>query len=461
MQIPILFGTKTLNNGDLETVLPLNREPVAEQSGFSRGYLRVAMGARTIATGPGVDRGGINWNDVCYRVMGTKLVKVVGAVVTILGDVGTGLATALEPVRMDYGFDRLAIVSGGRLYYYDGIALTQVTDTDLGVVFDVQWIDGFFMLSDGQYIIVTELNDPTSIMPTKYGSAESDPDPVTGLIKFRGEMYVTGRYTVQVFDNIGGNGFPFQNNKGAEIPRGCVGPGAKVLYADTFAFVGGARGETIGVHLAGSGGSKKISTTVIDKALARVTDLTQITLETRSGENEQRLYLHLPDTSYVFLTGFSVTAQDLTWYEVGSNGPYRIRNSVLVNDDWICADLGSAQIGLIDDGIATHFGAIVERRFQTVALYNQSKGGILGAIELVGMPGRGGQTTIFISFSQDGQTWSDERAISGGAPGQRQRRMVYRPRKMFRNWIAIRFREMDEGLASYAALECDITGLSA
>ena len=53
-------------------------------------------------------RGGINWNDGnLYRVMGTKFCSVAAdGAVTVLGDVGgTG------QVSLDYGFDRIAIVS--------------------------------------------------------------------------------------------------------------------------------------------------------------------------------------------------------------------------------------------------------------------------------------------------------------------------------------------------------------
>jgi hypothetical protein len=96
--------------------------------------------------------------------------------------------------------------------------LTHVTDTDLGPVVDMLWIDGYTMTTDGTSIIVTELNDPTSVLPLKYGSAEEDPDMVTGLIKARDEAYALGQYTIQVFQNVGGNGFPVPAGQGREHP---------------------------------------------------------------------------------------------------------------------------------------------------------------------------------------------------------------------------------------------------
>ena len=102
VQIPILNGIYTDNGPDFRTSYPVNMVPVPKGNGISEGFLRPADGIVGNGTGPGVDRGGINWNGICYRVMGSKLVTVSSTgVVTVLGDVGdNGLQ-----VTMDYSFD--------------------------------------------------------------------------------------------------------------------------------------------------------------------------------------------------------------------------------------------------------------------------------------------------------------------------------------------------------------------
>ena len=64
MQIPILNGIFTDNSPDIRTKYPLNLIPVPQASGISNGYLKPADGIVSNGTGPGTDRGGINWNDV-------------------------------------------------------------------------------------------------------------------------------------------------------------------------------------------------------------------------------------------------------------------------------------------------------------------------------------------------------------------------------------------------------------
>src|ERR1043165_438557 len=181
-QIPVLSGIATDGNAEFRTAYPVNLIPVPKISGVSQGYLRPADGIVLHGTGPGVDRGGINWDGVCYRVMGSNFVSVASdGTVTTIGSVDAGSDTA----KFDYSFDRLAIVCGGNAYYYNGGALSRITDTDLGIVFDVKFVDGYFMFTDGTFLVITELNDPTSIAPLKYGSAETDPDATQGVLKVR------------------------------------------------------------------------------------------------------------------------------------------------------------------------------------------------------------------------------------------------------------------------------------
>jgi hypothetical protein len=246
MQIPILNGIYTDNGPDFRTSYPVNMVPVPKSNGISNGFLRPADGLVANGTGPGRDRGGINWNGICYRVMGSKFCSVSSTgVVTVIDDVGDND----KDVSMDYSFDLLAIASNDKLYYYDGTTVTQVTDPDLGVVLDVVWVDGYFMTTDGEYLVVTDLSNPYAVNPLKYGSSEADPDPIVGLLKLRNEVYALNRNTIEVFDNVGGDLFPFQRIEGAQIEKGSVGTHACCIFMETCAFLGSGWNEAPGIYL--------------------------------------------------------------------------------------------------------------------------------------------------------------------------------------------------------------------
>jgi hypothetical protein len=465
MQIHILSGMRANEEAEFVESYPLNLEPIALDNGISKGQLRATAGAVQIGTGPGTDRGAINWRDRCFRVMGTKLVEVsASGGHTVIGDVGGS-----GSVRFDYSFDRLGIRSGTSLWYYDLVNLTQVTDVDQGQVHDMMWIDGYWMTTDGNSVVVTELSDPYQILPLKYGSAEEDPDMVTGLMKVRNEPYIIGRHTIQVFRNIGGNGFPFTTVRGATIPFGCVSATAKAYYGGSFAFVGGPRPSDngvalLGIYVATQGDAAKISTRAVDQALAAVQDPTAITMETRSYKDEERLFVHLPEETWVYCGKAGQKSQTPVWYRACSGGSYRIRNAVSAYGKIICGDSESAAIGELREDVSAHFGVPAEWEFLTSFVYNEGKGGLCFSVELVGLPGRaphGEGITAFLSMTRDGTTWSVERSIPIGNAGERRKRMQWRPRTKFTNYLGLRFRGVNHALSGFARCEADIRPLAA
>jgi hypothetical protein len=456
-QASLLSGVVANKGAEFEVSHPTNLEPVIVSSGISKGQLRSAAGAVPFADGPGIDRGGVEWNGQCYRVMGTRLVRVLASgIVEDLGDVGGD-----GPVALDYSFDRLIIRSGTSIWYYTGSgAPSAITDPDLGPVVDSMWIGGYTMATDGKYIIITELNDPFSVKPLKYGSAESDPDNITGLIRVGVEAYVLGRDTIQVFQNVGGTGFPFANVPGAVINTGCISATAKTLFGNTFAFVGSARGDALGVFVAGSGTANKISTRVVDDALSAQLDPAAIQLERRVSRDELRLLVHLQDETWVFMAKASEAAGEPVWYRLqsGYDQPYRIRNAVMVYGKTLVGDTQSNAVGELSSDVSTHFGEPAQWQFDVGFLYNQGKGAIINSVELTGLPGRGPGGVAFMSITQDGQTWSQERALTMRI-GQRGQRLQWRPRARMRSYAGLRFRGYDEALVGFAACEVDARAL--
>lgn len=220
VSIPILSGIGA-SGADFTTIFPVNLIPVPKVQGISQGYLRPAEGIVAIGDGLGANRGGYQWRGNHYRVMGSNLIKVgVAGVITTIGPIaGFDWATFTQ------SFDHLAINAGGKIYLYDGTTLAQITDIDLGVSLDVEWINGYFMSTDGEFLVVTDLLDPFAVNPLKYGSSEINPDPVVSLVKLRNEIYAVNRYTIEVFAAVSdpGLGFPFARIEGAQIMQGAVG----------------------------------------------------------------------------------------------------------------------------------------------------------------------------------------------------------------------------------------------
>lgn len=479
MQIPILNGIYADNTPELRTSYPVNLVPVPKKSGISNGFLRPGDGIVANGTGPGTDRGGINWNGVCYRVMGTKLVTVASnGTVTVLGDVG---GPVNQLVTMDYSFDVLAIASGGRLYYWIPVTtpgtigwnpttpiLRQVTDPDLGVVLDVCWVDGYFMTTDGTNLVVTELSDPTQVNPLKYGSSEVDPDPVVALLKLRNEVYALNRNTIEVFDNVGGELFPFQRIDGAQIQKGVIGTQGCCVYLQSIAFLGSSRNEAPSIYICAAATTQKLSTQEIDNLLMQYTEvqLATVKLEARNDKNHQHLYVHLPDRTIVYDASASEALGEPVWFTLVTTtagfSQYRARNMVWCYEKWLVGDPQSNAIGYLVQYIGTHWGQTVRWEFGTLIVYNESNGAIFNELELVSLTGSvalGINPQISTSYSVDGKSWSQDRSITVGTTGVNKRLAWFQQGHM-RNWRIQRFRGDTQAHISFVRLEAQIEALA-
>jgi len=468
MQIPILSGIFTDNGPDLRTSYPVNLMPVPKDSGISSGFLRPADGIVANGTGPGIDRGGINWNGICYRVMGTKLVRVdSNGTITTLGDVG-GPVNSL--VTLDYSFDRLAIASGGRLYYWSPtLGLIQVTDPDLGLVLDVVWVDGYFMTTDGEFLVVTELTDPTQVNPLKYGSSEVDPDPVVALLKLRNEIYALNRNTIEVFDNVGGAFFPFARIDGAQIQKGVVGTFACCVYIENIAFLGSGRNEAPGIYIGANANAQKISTQEIDEILLEYTEaeLALVKLEARNDKAHQHLYVHLPNKTLVYDAAASQDLGQQVWFILSSStfgfSQYRARNLVWAYDKWLVGDPESNNIGYLVQDISSHWGEIVSWEFGTMIMYNEGNGAIFNELELVCLTGRvalGINPRISTSYSIDGRSWSQDKFVTVGTIGSTRKRIAWFQQGHMRNWRIQRFKGDSQAHLSFVRLEAQLEPLA-
>lgn len=467
-QVPILSGITADQFGEFRTSYPRNMVPVPMAQGISRGYLRPADGIAAFATGQGNDRGGIRWNDECYRVSGTKLVRVdASGAVTVLGDVGGS-----EFCSMDYSFDRLAIASNGHLYYLVGNTLTSVSDPDLGRVYDVLWEAGYFFTTDGTSIVQTELTDPTSVNPLRYGSSEGDPDPIMALSKLNREVFALNRFSMEAFENVGGDGFVLRRIDSATVSRGIIGRHAYCKLDDTFVFLGGGRTEKgvepPSVWVMTPGASRPVATREVDRILRNYTEaqLAGVVMETRVEQGHAAVLIHLPDQCLVYDAAASRASDVPVWYTLDSGllarSQYRARGLVWCYDRWIAGDPTSASIGVLTQQTMEHFGAVIAWEFGTLVMYADGDDAIVVEMELVGLPGRvafGSDPIIWSSYSHDGEDWSQERAISCGRQGERQKRMMWRKQGKIRHYRMQKFRGTSDARVSFASLRMELEPL--
>lgn len=466
-QIPILSGIFASVTPELRTSYPVNRIAVPKENGVSQGFLRPADGLSEWAATAATCRGMIVWNGVLYAVIGANLCTVSNAgVQTVIGSVGyDGL-----PVSLDYSFDDLAIASNGDLFVYNPAdGLRQNTDADLGTVNDVLWVDGYFMTTDGEFLVVTELGDPLSVNPLKYGSSEADPDPVVAILKLRNEVVALNRNTIEFFDNVGGDLFPFARIEGAQIEKGAIGKDACCIYMEAVAFLGSGFNEQPAVYLGSNGNAVKISTHEIDTILEGYTEdeLSLAILEPRNEGSHWFLYLHLPDRTLLYDGGASQDMQTPVWTilttAIDGFSQYRARHFCYAYNAWRCADPLGNRLGYLRRDISSHYGATVRWEFGTTIVYNGGAGALFNRLELVALTGSvalGINPVISTSYSIDGLAWSIDRTTSLGTQGRTSKRIVWLRQGRMQDRRIQRFQGTSDAHATFMRLDATLEPLA-
>lgn len=425
--VPILSGIVTDLGGDYRDYLPLNLVPVAVSNGISGGYLRPANGIVERGEGSGRARGATVWKDTLYVVQNGDFSSVASdGTVTRISNIQTGDRASLAG-----SFDHLAIATDGRLYLFDGTSEQRVNDADLGEVIDVDWTGGYFVFTDGEFIATTDLDDPFSVTADKYTSSEASPDPILAVKVLSNEVYAVNRHTTEVFQNVGGTGFPFQRIETAQIEKGCVGTYACLKYLDQLAIVGGGMHDAVAVWLMRGGSPVKLSTREIDKRLAELTEseLAAVYLTQQVADDQAILHVHLPNETLAYDAAASARLERPVWHRLQSNNQiWRASTVTYAYGEWWVGDTNSGKIGVFDTSTSRHWQRIVDWSFATPIIYAGGNSAQVHRIELVGLPGRaalGRDPFISTKYSADGITWSQPKRISAGKIGERTKRLTW------------------------------------
>ena len=463
-QVSIVSGIYSNDLADYRQGYPVNYYPVVMDTGLSKSYLRQTPGVEQFAMGDGVARGSVEFNGLAYFVCAQQLIRIYSNGVTeSLGAIpGTG------PVSIAKSIDRICIVANGRAFYWtEGAGIEEITDPNFSRAVDVIYVDGYFLFIDEQFLFNSDLSNPLTINPLSFASAEIEGDPNIAIIKVRNEPYVCGSETIEVFQNVGGGGFPFARAVGAMITKGVVGTHAAVEVEDALFFVGAGRGEAPSIYMAARGQAQKVATDDIEKTIQRYTpaQLATITCDTYSSGGQYFVLVNLPDKTIVYDIYGSRTAGVPLWHVRNSDGNgYRPRYFLRVFGRWIVGDAMDGRIGCLDDALATEYGDVVLREFSTPLGFIQAKGFIIHEAALYGLSGRTPLVTnprVSLSVSRNGSTYSQERWADSGRRGEYDETPKWRRLGRASSQMSMRFRVANESFFTPANLDVTVEALNA
>jgi len=428
---------------DYRDALPVNMSVVMKPILGADGYMLQFPGLTQYATGTGIGRQAV-WNERQvnhYRVSGQRFISVEedGTVSDI------GAITGTDTASMPYSFNSQAIIADGKMWLYDGVNLSQVTDPDLGSPIDSVWVDSYYMLTDGAFLYHTDLQDESSIDPLKFATAEFSPDPTLGLGKTQDNKVIAfGRYSVEYLRNVATDNFAFTRLADRAQKIGIVGTHCKVEIASQWYILGGRKDESVSVHVLGVGLSKKIATREIDKIIGTYTEteLAGSVLETYEEDGYTYLIIHLPNHTLMFNVTFAEKIGiDQAWTllktDVLGDNPWRGKFGIFEprRGEWVFGDRASSNIGILDETVTTHYGELAEWLLFTplAKLDGQS----IDELSIETIPGHTSydDATVAVSLTYDGITYGQEWWELYGEPTAYQERFVIRRLGHVRDWF--------------------------
>lgn len=376
MQLEIATGFYQSVSIPLAAQRCINWEPIVPQSSaLNQRALRDVYGIDIkLLTGDsitGINRGAQVVNGVPYWINERALYSFTLAGVTTNHGIINGSGRVSLANNGQY---LVIVVPGVTAYVFNNVdsTLTEIDDLDFQVSDTVSFKDGFFIFttSDGDQFFVSNLNQPLVYSALDFGSADVRPDKIVASHVNHNELFVLGEETIELFQNIGGSGFPFQRVKGGDTQKGLHAKFSVIDFDNTFVFLGGDVNELTSVWRMG-GGVQKISTSAVDNAIQEYTEdeiADAFAFTYAYGGNFFLAFTfestRIPSRTLVYDATTSALSGASVWHERQTgvtDDKWRVTSIVSAYGELFVGDSIDGRIGVLNKDTHTEYGDPIKR----------------------------------------------------------------------------------------------------
>jgi hypothetical protein len=408
------------------------------------------------------NRGSHVMAEVAYFVNGTTLYRLDRTFDANQNEIFTPIALGVIPgagfVSMDdNGTELCIIIPGVDGFVYNNQSDVFVKITDPGFKANgnserVLVIDGFFIHISGKNIFHSLVNQATQYNSLDVGKAQADPDRIVSMIKYKNQLFILGRETIEVFSNVVKFPFTFQRINGYFIPTGCIASFSPVIFNKQIAFIGAGTNEKAAIFIGSGQSFDRISTTPIEQKIQASTgeDISKAFSWTYSEDGAIFLGVVVGDNCFVYDAKASRLAGKHIWHERRSTRPelankqtrWRTNSMVGAYDRILVGDAFSGKIGSLSLNVFEEYGNFIQRRLSVRPLTNQGKNIFIDQVELTVESGVADDDddVINMRWTDDGKTYVDLLPADLGETGQFELRQYWRqlghaPRFRTFEWI--------------------------
>lgn len=364
-------------------------------------------------------RGSIQFEDNVYIVLGENLVKLTFGESVLTSEIVGTLSNNNQPVYIETNSLQIAILTtDGDYYVYDGATLTQIPLPFIpsSMTFGAQSV---ILSEKGTFAFyISDVGDATTFNLTlKTGAAES-PYKIVRMFYFHQELWALKEDAIEIFAPNADAALPFILIQGTpRLSIGLANPLAITSNGDILAWLGS---DAI-IYGAVQHAAQKISTYAIESQIAK-SDLKNVTAYSFTEKGHKFIIFNFPDLG----TSFCYDAKENLWHERQT-----LFNGVTSSWQGVCPILFQNKPYFFDKSLGLVYKLDQEtygdndKEFQRIVhlpYVNQNEFYIFhNYLEIRCDKGVGGfnNPAVILQYSTDqGHTWSTERALSLGGAGQ-------------------------------------------
>lgn len=377
----------------------------------------------TVGTGP--IYGMLAADDLLYVVSGSKLYSVTeNKTVTELGSIG--LVNSIDMDRNDIG---VVVVNEPDAYTYTVSTGTfaQITDADFTSrgAGDVEFSDNYLLFREpntGRFF-GADLGSLTSFDALNFATAESSPDILVGMKADHGQVILPGKESVEIWENTGASGFPYERAINGRLEIGCLN-GATLAKQDNSVFW---LANDYTVRKLEGATPIRVSQHGVESAFR---DMTISTAKAYAYSQEGHLFYVLS-----FFEGtFVYDATTSEWHERQSYGYdyWRAQAHAQIFGLELVGDITSNKIGFLTRDVYSEWGDTQRMEWTYQPIYADGRRAFHDRLEImaetgVGLTsGQGSDPEIMLDWSDDGgKTYRSMPNRSIGAIGRYTDRIVW------------------------------------
>jgi len=322
------------------------------------------------------------------------------------GSVGTIASTGID---MESNDRYTVVVNQPNAYAFDNSAktLTQITDpefTSRGAS-DVEFLDNWllFLQPDSGVFFGADLGSATSFDGLNFATAEASPDNLVGMKVDHRQVLLFGTKTIEIWDNTGVSGFPFERASNGFVEIGCLS-GRSIAKQDNSVFW---LADDYTIRRLNGATPVRVSTHAVEQSIVRSTISACRAFSYSQG-------------GHLF---YVITFPEVTWVYDCTTGKWHNR-STYGYDYWtagchaqafgleVVGHTDSASIGKLDPDVYTEWGGTQRAAWQYQTIYAEDRRAIHDAISIimeygVGIAsGQGSDPELMLDYSDDGGiTW--------------------------------------------------------